>query len=147
MKTLIALSLTIFSFSLFADVTCTTRFDANLAVTVRMKNHMNPAGGSIIWDDANTCGRENNEWICTEIYPGAFKVTFKDLTPSGNVGAVQFKVKAIARKDDLGNRYSPGSLFGNFVKTARFQSIVIPQPTVSLTWKKKEYQMVCSTVE
>ncbi len=145
MKSILFLLAAILSTSAFAHERCHYRFNPNLAVDVVVNNRMgNDMRGSISWDDANTCSADGE--ICTEIYPGTFKVRFKDLTPPDTQGATTFRIKAINKRDDLGNRYLRFSKFGSFVRGAVFMSVVIPEPNLTFFWRGKEYEMKCTEV-
>ena len=146
MKLLIIGLLSILSLSTFAsEIVCEYRFNPRLAVTVtRAMENMHGMRGRIQWDNKNVCTGEAEGEICTEIYPGMFDVRYKDLTPPDTQGAMLFKVRSIARHDDLGNHYRSRSLFGDFIRNARFVSIVIPNPNLSFTWRGRVHQMKCS---
>lgn len=128
MKALIVLTLLISS-SVSATTICSYRFNNNLAVTLDLK-------GSIEWDNKNTCARnEDGTYMCTEIYPGRFKVLFRKYDHD-------FRISSIATSDDLGNRFNRKSQLAHFVRNARFTT-----SDMSFTWKNKTYQMVCRDSE
>lgn len=144
MKSLIILSILFSAFSAFAADVCYYRFNPRLAVTVTVDDRFaDKLTGAISWDDKNVCAGD----LCTEIYPGTFKVRYRDLTPPRTQGVVVFDVKKIDRKDDLGNRYRPHSLFGNFVRNATFRSFVIPESNLSFRWRGKNHRMTCRETE
>lgn len=134
------------STTVFAHERCHYRFRPDLAVDLVVNDRMGENKfGSISWDDANVCGvdPETGTEICTEIYPGTFKVSFKDRTPPDTQGAITFRIRTIGKRDDNGNRYRKNSALGRFVRGARFVSYVIPEPNVTIFYQGKEYEMKC----
>ncbi len=136
MKIFIVLLTLITSLNVFAGESCIYRFNPHLSVTLSNTD----AGRTIIWDTANVCTVDG---ICTEIYPGAFKVRIKNLTPRGELGAFKFRIRSISVRDDLGNRYRSRSSLGSFIRQASFSSVVIAEPNLTIRWKGKSYVMDC----
>lgn len=141
---LFGLSLLLLSTSVFASTTtCNYRFNPRLAVTVKVNEPFgHKFNGGMIWDDKNVCAGD----ICTEIYPGMFKVKYRNITPPRTLGVVIFNVKAITVRDDLGNRFHRNSLFGDFVRNAKFTTVIYPEPNLSFRWKRQTHKMDCREI-
>lgn len=145
MKFLTLFALFLSTTSAFAHEICNYRFNPGLAVTVVVNDRMGENRfGSISWDNMNVC---TSDGLCTEIYPGSFKVRFKDLTDPNEEGAINFKVKSINSRDDNGNSYNRNSQFGRFIRNARFESAVNPEPQLWFFWKGKSYKMKCYSTD
>lgn len=141
---LFAAALLLSSVSALAIDVCEYRFNSRLAVTVEVKDRFaDRLEGGIIWDDKNVCAGD----LCTEIYPGKFKVKYRDLTPPRTQGIVIFNVRAISVKDDLGNRFRRNSLFGDFIRNAKFVTVVYPDPNLTFRWKGRTRAMKCRETE
>lgn len=144
MKVLLIACVFLSSLSGFAADVCQYRFNSRLGVTVTIDDRSTDRlTGGISWDDKNVCNGD----LCTEIYPGTFKVKYLDLTPRRTQGVLIFDVKNISRRDDLGNRFRSASLFGNFVRNAIFTSVYIPKANLFFKWRGRIHRMDCRRTE
>jgi len=148
MKTLLLLATLCMTQTVFAASLCSYRFNSELAVSLRLDDYLDPRQGRVSWDDANTCtAAEDGTYLCTEIYPGSYAVTFKNYTPSDTSGAVRYRIRSIHQQDDLGNRYRNNKDLKLFVRKARFLSALVPAPNLTMTIGSNSYEMACATVE